>query len=435
MALQRISKMSAYICFLVLSLASIAYLCHNLNVPGNYMSRLYQSEHIYTKVDSLRSLKTPLSRNYFILRYCKSLRRSRESAKFLELLLLGKALTHESRFTERTIIRPSATDIYFKTGSEFLGISMLHSVLTIVFLTGFLSINISKKVPKDLYNFEDLDKEGQASLSKGTLQWKLVMGDAFREPSFSKLLCVMVGNGIQIAGTAVATITLEVLGFISPKSEAMLLTVTMCFCLSFGFVAGYVGVWLWRNIKGSSEGWRSLCWSIACLFITSFCILIALNPCSQFRALSWFLSVTAGVFPFTMIFVELFFVFPLIWDGRSYYDFSFLSEKLVGLLLMAAIFLTVACAEVSVGSAYMCLCTRDWKWWWKAFFASGSVGFYIFMFSINYLAFDIGGLGRPASVALYLGYSVILAFAVMLSTGAVGFLTAFCFIRYLALLQ
>uniref|UniRef100_A0A3Q7JBK7 Transmembrane 9 superfamily member n=1 Tax=Solanum lycopersicum TaxID=4081 RepID=A0A3Q7JBK7_SOLLC len=62
----------------------------------------------------------------------------------------------------------------------------------------------------------------------------------------------------------------------------------------------------------------------------------------------------------------------------------------------------------------------DWRWWWKSFFASGSVAIYIFFYSVNYLVFDLKSLSGPVSAMLYLGYSLLMALAVMLATGAIG---------------
>ena len=80
---------------------------------------------------------------------------------------------------------------------------------------------------------------------------------------------------------------------------------------------------------------------------------------------------------------------------------------------------------------YMHLCVEDWQWWWKSFFASGSVALYVFLYAINYLVFDLRSLSGPVSAVLYLGYSLIMVLAIMLSTGTIGFLTSFYFVHYL----
>jgi hypothetical protein len=99
--------------------------------------------------------------------------------------------------------------------------------------------------------------------------------------------------------------------------------------------------------------------------------------------------------------------------------------------LIVFILLVVVCAEVSLVLTYMHLCVEDWKWWWKSFFASGSVAIYIFLYSVNYLIFELKSLSGPVSEALYLGYSLLMALAIMFAMGSVGFLSSFWFVHYL----
>jgi hypothetical protein len=138
---------------------------------------------------------------------------------------------------------------------------------------------------------------------------------------------------------------------------------------------------------------------------------------------SWLLVLGAGTLPFGTLFIELFFILSSIWLGRFYYVFGF--------LLVVLLLLTIVCAEVSVVLTYMHLCVEDWRWWWKAFYASGSVALYVFLYSINYLVFDLQSLSGPISAILYIGYSLLMAIAIMLSTGTIGFLVSFYFVHYL----
>ncbi|KAF5948732.1 hypothetical protein HYC85_014689 [Camellia sinensis] len=296
----------------------------------------------------------------------------------------------------------------------------------------------------------------------------------------SMLLCVMIGDGVQITGMAVVTIVLAAFGFMSPASRGMLLTGMILSYLFLGTIAGYAGVRLWITIKGTSDGWRSVAWSVACFFPgICFVILTVLNfilwgsesisaiPISLYFILlslwfcisvpltllggflgtqaepiwypirtseipreipvckypSWLLVLGAGTLSFGTIFIELFFILSSIWLGRFYYVFGF--------LLVVFFLLLIVCAEVSVVLTYMHLCAEDWQWWWKAFYASGSVALYVFLCSINYLVFDLKGLNGPASAILYLGYSLIMAIAIMISTGTIGFLTSLYFVQYL----
>ncbi|KAL5972317.1 Transmembrane 9 superfamily member 12 [Asimina triloba] len=389
--------------------------------------------------------------------------------------------TYEVEFVKSDIRWPSRWDAYLKMdGARVHWFSILNSLMVIFFLAGIVFVIFLRTVRRDLTRYEELDKEAQAQMNEELSGWKLVVGDVFREPECSKLLCVMVGDGVQITGMAVVTIVFAALGFMSPASRGMLLTGMIILYLFLGILAGYAGVRLWRSIKGSSEGWRSVSWSVACFFPgIVFIVLTVLNfilwgskstgaiPLSVYFLLlslwfcisvpltllggflgtraepiefpvrtnqipreiparkypSWLLVLGAGTLPFGTLFIELFFILSSIWLGRFYYVFGF--------LLVVLLLLVIVCAEVSVVLTYMHLCVEDWRWWWKAFFASGSVALYVFLYSINYLVFDLRSLSGPVSAILYLGYSLAIAFAIMLATGTIGFLMSFYFVHYL----
>nr|XP_027064755.1 transmembrane 9 superfamily member 12 [Coffea arabica]XP_027064756.1 transmembrane 9 superfamily member 12 [Coffea arabica] len=391
------------------------------------------------------------------------------------------SFTYEVEFEKSNTRWPSRWDAYLKMeGARVHWFSILNSLMVIFFLAGIVFVIFLRTVRRDLTRYEELDKETQAQMNEELSGWKLVVGDVFREPNHSKLLSVMVGDGVQILGMSVVTIVFAAFGFMSPASRGMLLTGMILLYLFLGIAAGYAGVRLWRTIKGTSEGWRSVSWSIASFFPgIVFVILTALNfilwgsnstgaiPISLYFVLlslwfcisvpltllggflgtraepiqypvrtnqipreiparkypSWLLVLGAGTLPFGTLFIELFFILSSIWLGRFYYVFGF--------LLIVLLLLVVVCAEVSVVLTYMHLCVEDWMWWWKAFYASGSVALYVFLYSINYLVFDLKSLSGPVSAILYLGYSLIMAIAVMLATGTIGFLTSFYFVHYL----
>ncbi|KAA8526661.1 hypothetical protein F0562_008136 [Nyssa sinensis] len=391
------------------------------------------------------------------------------------------SFTYEVEFVKSNIRWPFRWDAYLKMeGARVHWFSILNSLMVIFFLAGIVFVIFLRTVRRDLTRYEELDKESQAQMNEELSGWKLVVGDVFREPNYSKLLCVMVGDGVQITGMAVVTILFAAFGFMSPASRGMLLTGMIILYLFLGIVAGYAGVRLWRTIKGTSEGWRLVSWLVACFFpgivfviLTSlnfvlwgskstgaipislffillslwFCISVPLTLLGGFLGTtaqpiefpvrtnqipreiparkypSWFLVLGAGTLPFGTLFIELFFILSSIWLGRFYYVFGF--------LLVVLLLLVIVCAEVSVVLTYMHLCVEDWQWWWKAFYASGSVALYVFLYSINYLVFDLQSLSGPVSAILYLGYSLLMAIAIMLSTGTIGFLVSFYFVHYL----
>ncbi|ERN10757.1 hypothetical protein AMTR_s00027p00189910 [Amborella trichopoda] len=233
---------------------------------------------------------------------------------------------------------------------------------------------------------------------------------------YYSLLCVMVGNGVQILGMGVVTIL-------------------------FAAFAGYAAVRLWRTINsGDHKGWLSVSWRVACFFPgIAFLILTTLNfllwsshntgaiPFSLFVVLillwfcisvpltlvggyfgvraapieypvrtnqippkkypSWLLVLGAGTLPFGTLFIELFFILSSLWLGHVYDVFGF--------LLIIFVLFVVVCAEVSPVLTYIHLCVEDWQWWWKAFFSCGSVAIYIFLYSVNYLVLSSTVLSGP----------------------------------------
>nr|GMD34995.1 transmembrane 9 superfamily member 12 [Ipomoea batatas]GMD36710.1 transmembrane 9 superfamily member 12 [Ipomoea batatas] len=391
------------------------------------------------------------------------------------------SFTYEVDFVKSDIRWPSRWDAYLKMeGDRVHWFSILNSLMVIFFLAGIVFVIFLRTVRRDLTRYEELDKEAQAQMNEELSGWKLVVGDVFREPNHSKLLCIMIGDGVQITGMTVVTILFAALGFMSPASRGMLLTGMIMLYLFLGIAAGYVGVRLWRTIKGTSDGWMSVSWAIACFFPgIVFVILTTLNfilwgsnstgalPISLYFELialwfcisvpltllgghlgtraepiqypvrtnqipreiparkypSWLLILGAGTLPFGTLFIELFFILSSIWLGRFYYVFGF--------LFIVLLLLVIICAEVSLVLTYMHLCVEDWMWWWKAFYASGSVSLYVFLYSVNYLVFDLQSLSGPVSAILYLGYSLIMAVAIMLATGTIGLLTSFYFVHYL----
>lgn len=392
------------------------------------------------------------------------------------------AFTYEVSFVESDIKWPSRWDAYLKMeGAKVHWFSILNSLMVITFLAGIVLVIFLRTVRRDLTRYEELDKEAQAQMNEELSGWKLVVGDVFRAPSHPALLCVMVGDGVQILGMSVVTIMFAALGFMSPASRGTLITGMLFFYMILGIAAGYVAVRLWRTIGcGDQKGWVSVAWKAACFFPgIAFLILTCLNfllwgshstgaiPFSLFVVLillwfcisvpltlvggyfgakaphieypvrtnqipreippqkypSWLLVLGAGTLPFGTLFIELFFIMSSLWMGRVYYVFGF--------LFIVLILLVVVCAEVSLVLTYMHLCVEDWKWWWKSFFASGSVAIYIFLYSVNYLIFDLKSLSGPVSATLYLGYSLFMVFGIMLVTGTVGFLSSFWFVHYL----
>ncbi|PKU59203.1 hypothetical protein MA16_Dca026725 [Dendrobium catenatum] len=527
----------AFAIFLLLHLSPL----HGFYLPGSYPHKYPIGDSLFVKVNSLTSIDTEIPFGYYSLPFCRPLDGIKDSAENLGELLMGDRIenspyrfrmftnesdillcrtdplsiadlnllkkridemyqvnvllenlplkdkqplvfTYEVSFVERDIHWPSWWDAYLKMeGAKVHWFSILNSLMVIAFLAGIVLVIFLRTVRRDLTRYEELDKEAQAQMNEELSGWKLVVGDVFRVPGNATLLCVMVGDGVQILGMAVVTILFAALGFMSPASRGALITGMFFFYLVLGIAAGYAAVRIWKTIKGGNHtGWMSVSWKVACFFpgiaflilttqnfllwgshstgaipfslfiiliLSWFCISVPLTFVGGYLGAkaphvelpvrtnqipreippqkypSWLLVLGAGTLPFGTLFIELFFIMSSLWMGRVYYVFGF--------LFIVLIFMVVVCAEVSLVLTYMHLCVEDWKWWWKSFFSSGSVAIYVFLYYLNYLIFDLESLSGPVSASLYLGYSLFIAEAIMLATGTVGFLSSFWFVHYL----
>ncbi|KAK3123155.1 hypothetical protein QOZ80_8AG0624890 [Eleusine coracana subsp. coracana] len=395
--------------------------------------------------------------------------------------------SYEVAFVESQIQWPSRWDAYLEESNtaRVHWFSILNSIVVVAFLAAIVLVILLRTVRRDLARYDELQSSEESGSDELELAgWKLVSGDVFREPTHPTLLCVAVGDGVRILGMGVVTILFAALGFMSPACRGALVTGMLCVYLVLGAAAGYASVALWKTIRqGDITGWKSVAWAASFAFPgLGFAVFTLLNgllwhngstgavpfllfllllllwffvsvpltlaggllasrarhvafpvkvnkiarqvpPRPRCCASPWALAAAAGTMPFGTLFIELFFIMSSLWLGRVYYVFGFL---LVVMALLVAV-----CAEVSVVITYVGLCVEDWRWWWRAFFASGSVAIYVLAYALHYLVFDLHSLAGPVSAALYVGYSLLMALAVMLATGAVGLAASFCFVHYL----
>lgn len=98
------------------------------------------------------------------------------------------------------------------------------------------------------------------------LGWKLVVGDVFWAPSNPSLLCVMVGDGVQILDMAVMAILFTALGFMSPNLEGILI-IGMFFYHVLVIAMGYIVVRVWKVIRGDNHSGVDISLSASCFFM------------------------------------------------------------------------------------------------------------------------------------------------------------------------
>ncbi|XP_065316512.1 transmembrane 9 superfamily member 2-like isoform X2 [Gordionus sp. m RMFG-2023] len=350
--------------------------------------------------------------------------------------------------------------------------SIMNALVIILFLSGMVGMILLRTLRRDIARYNQIDAEDVQE----EYGWKLVHGDVFRPPKRGILLSVFLGSGTQIMLMALITLIFACLGFLSPANRGALMTCALVLYVCLGTPAGYVSARIYKSFHGYNWKTNILLTGCLCPGIV-FAVFFALNlllwtkgssaavPFTSLLALlaMWFgisLPLTfigayfgykkkalehpvrtnqiprqipdqtfyttpipsiimGGILPFGCIFIQLFFILNSLWANQMYYMFGF--------LFIVFIILIITCSETSILLCYFHLCSEDYRWWWRAFFTSGSTSFYFFAYCINYF-FRTLAIKGLASTFLYFGYTLILTFMFFLLTGTIGFFACYWFI-------
>lgn len=375
-------------------------------------------------------------------------------------------LNEQIKWTERW-------DTYLKnTGQEIHWISIVNSMMIVLFLSGMVAMIMMRTLRADLrrYNSQDLaDDEGETG-------WKLVHGDVFRPPRHPMALAVLIGSGVQVFGMTVVTMVFAALGFFSPSQRGMLVTGFLVLFVLMGVFAGYFSARCYKLFKGTHHKKNTIMTAFA-FPGTIFIIFIILNISEsavhstatpfgtvvslmalwfgisvplvffgsnfgqrkqlpddpvrtnqiprQIPEQVWYMSPTlsilmGGILPFGAVFIELYFILTALWGNQLYYIFGF--------LLIVFIILVLTCAEITVVMCYFQLCAEDYHWWWRSFLTAGASAFYMFLYSIFYFSTTLH-IEKFVSGLLYFGYTLIMTIAFFVLTGTIGFYACYFFVR------
>lgn len=312
--------------------------------------------------------------------------------------------------------------------------------------------------------------------------WKLLHGDVFRRPQYGHLLAPLVGSGTQVLFMAVGLISLSAFGILNPSFRGGFLSFGFGLFVLAGIFSGYFSAKVYQGFGGVNFGKNALitaCFFPGLLFALVFilnlfvwaqasstaipfgtllaialiwlCIQVPLvylgswygysragsweNPTKtstiprQVPQQAWYIQslqsiLFAGLVPFTVIFIELLFVFQSVWQDKSgyYYVFGFLS--------VVSVILIVTVAEVTIVTIYVQLGSENYHWWWQSFAVGGGSALWVFLYSVWYYFFKLHITGFVSSM-LFFVYSFTACCVYGLLTGTVGFLAAYAFIRKL----
>ncbi|KAK0342764.1 hypothetical protein LTR59_001819 [Friedmanniomyces endolithicus] len=324
------------------------------------------------------------------------------------------------------------------------------------------------------------DASSDDELPEEITGWKLVHGDVFRPPPYGPLLAPLVGSGMQLVFMALGLVILSCLSVLNPSFRGGFISVGTALFILAGAFSGYFSSRIYRTFGGSQ--WRSNAVVTATLFpgllfLTIFILnlfvwaqasstaiplgtlfgLVALwlliqlplvyaggwygfvragaytHPIKanviprQIPSQVWYArpvqaALLAGLVPFAVIFIELFFVFCSLWQDKSGYYYVF------GFLAVVSTILILAVMETTVIYVYIQLCAENYNWWWQSFLLGGSSSIYVFAYCAYYYTKHLHITGL-ASTLLFFAYSFLACACYGLLTGTVGFLTAYAFVR------
>ncbi|KAL7588646.1 hypothetical protein Lser_V15G36909 [Lactuca serriola] len=354
--------------------------------------------------------------------------------------------------------------------------SSVTLLILIVSLLTFYLLVLRKDISKNSVDVE----EDQVISNQEEIGWKNVHGDVFRFPQHKSLFAAALGVGSQLLLLIVAILGLGVVGVFKPYMRGVFWNALIIVYAVTSLVSGYTSVSFYCQLEGTN--WiknllvagglyfgplfltftfldnvaiyygsttalpvraivmLSLLW----IFIASPLHLLGgiigktrtpefQAPCKTAKIprevpkLRWYRGVLpqmalAGILPFSVIYIQLYYIFTSVWGYRVYTLYGIMSIVFFLLLIMTAL--------VSVALTYFQLAVEDHQWWWRSFLCGGSTGLYIYVYCIYYY-FERSYMNSFLQISFFFGYMACVCFGIFLVLGSVGFRASLLFVRYL----
>jgi transmembrane 9 superfamily protein 2/4 len=376
----------------------------------------------------------------------------------------------------------SRWDVYLSMAGRFDDevhwFSITSSSTLVLLLGGLVAMIMVRTLRKDIAHYNRIPTEEERQELREESGWKLVNADVFRAPAYMEVFCVLNGTGVQLLVSSVCLILFAAAGYLSPARRGAMVLWLIILIVSLASVAGYTATYMYKMFKGTS--WRSvllwtalffpcfvfggffslnlLLWAdgstkaipflslvaVSCIwfmvsvplaYVGGFMgyrrtppsppVAVSKNPRAIPEPQPWFLSlpvvlVSAGLLPFAAVSVEISFIYSALWLNSYYYLFGF--------LLLTWFILIFTVAEVSIVFCYLQLCSENYHWWWRSFFVGGSIGLYVFGYSVMFFYVQMDTVYMTASV-LYFSYTFLISMTLSLIGGALGFQSCLYFVR------
>ena len=353
--------------------------------------------------------------------------------------------------------------------------SILNSIGTVLLLTGFLAGILMRVLKNDFTRYAKMEQGDTEETG-----WKLVHGDVFRFPQNKELLCAILGNGVQLLTICLGVLLTACLGLFGNYYRGQLLVGTLVLFAVSSCWNGMVSAAMYVKMGGQRHNyvfWLSYGLFLFPFFVTASILnfiavaynsstaipfitvlqilgvlvvvslpinfiwtLLARNyatpmeaPCRTAKVpraipvLPWhrqgpFLVFMAGFLPFSVIYIELYFIFASVWGQKLY--------SLYGILLLVFIIMVIVTAFVTIALTYFQLAIEDHRWWWRSVNNGGITGLYIFLYCFYYFMFKARMHGF-LQTSFFFGYMGVVCVGAWLVLGTVGFFSSYLFIKYI----
>lgn len=355
--------------------------------------------------------------------------------------------------------------------------SILYSCVEVLMLIGGLLMFYVRVIKEDISKYANDEELANDQEETG---WKYIHGDVFRFPKYKSLFAAALGSGTQLFMLMLFIIILGVVGIFHPYDRGVLLETLVIVYAITSVIAGYMSVSFYYQFEGSN--WVRNLFLTGSLFLgpifLTFCFLntvaiaykanaalplgtivvISLlwaflaspllllggiagkNSKSEFKApcrttncpreiplLRWYRGILpqmamAGILPFSVLYMELYYIFNTVWGHRIF--------TMYGILSIVFVILLIVTAFVNVALTYFQLAAEDYEWWWRSFLCGGSTGLYIYGYCFHYYftRTDMSGL---LQISFFFGYMACVCYGIFLMLGTVGFFASLLFVRHL----
>lgn len=383
----------------------------------------------------------------------------------------NNAVSYENRlqYHQRNLIRQQSLEIHW--------LSIINSLVLVILLVAFLALIMTRIVHKDFVRYASVEENELDEIDDSG--WKQVHGDVFRPPPYPMLFSAVIGTGTQLITMTGGVLLLALAGTFYPGNRGAVMTAMILLYAITAGVAGHVSGTLYGQLGGTS--WASNAVLTATVFFgplglmfmvlntiavaygstaalpfsTIFLVIVVwgvvtvpLTVVSSYRArnpekmevpckVNWaareipepacFRSaavqiISAGVLPFTAIYIELHYIFAAVFGHRVY--------TLYHILCLAFVMLLIVSASITISLTYFQLVAEDWRWWWRSFFSAGSTGGYIFAYALFYYNYR-SELSGTLQGSFFFGYTLITSYAFVLMLGSLGWWSSLTFIRHI----